>query len=124
MHAGFRWRIGGGVVGRRDQGTIHMRNKMILAASLTLALASTSAAFAQTDKYDLTGGDHMYSYGPVTEQPSPQAGARQSSQRSVSSRTQTQQLRTAPVSNQTQTMQPRSQFDSTGDHMFSYGPSQ
>jgi hypothetical protein len=89
---------------------------------LTLALASATAAFAQTNKYDLTGGDHMYSYGPVTSEPSPQAGARQSSGRSVSSSAQTRQLRTAPVSNQTQTTQPRSQFDSTGDHMFSYGP--
>ena len=99
-----------------------MGSKLILAASLTLALASTSVAFAQTDQYDLTGGDHMYSYGPVTSQPSPQPGARQPSQKTVTSRTQTPQLQAAPVSNQTQTTQPRSQFDSTGDHMFSYGP--
>ncbi len=100
-----------------------MHSKVISVAALTFALASANVAFAQSNKYDLTGGDHMYSYGPVTSQPSPQAGARQSSQRSVSSRTQTQQLQTAPVSNQTQTqMQSRSQFDSTGDHMFSYGP--
>jgi len=99
-----------------------MRNKLILTSTLAFALASTSAAFAQANKYDLTGGDHMYSYGPVTSQPSPQAGAQQSSQRSVPSGTQTNQFRTAPVSNQKQTVQPRSQFDSTGDHMFSYSP--
>ena len=53
VHADIRRRIGGGVAGRRDQGTTHMRNKMILAASMTLALASTSAAFAQTDNTTL-----------------------------------------------------------------------
>jgi hypothetical protein len=99
-----------------------MGNKLILTSALAFALASATAAFAQTNKYDLTGGDHMYSYGPGTPQPSPQAGARQSSRTTVPSRTQTQKLRTAPVSNQTQTTQPRSQFDSTGDHMYSYGP--
>ena len=99
-----------------------MRNKVISAAALMFALGSATAAFAPTNKYDLTGGDHMYSYGPATSQPSPQAGARQSSKTIAPSRTQTQQLRTAPVSNQTQTTQSRSQFDSTGDHMFSYGP--
>ena len=80
-----------------------MGNKLILTSALAFALASATAAFAQTNKYDLTGGDHMYSYGPVTPQLSPQAGARQSSRTTVPSRTQTQQLRTAPVSNQTQT---------------------
>ena len=99
-----------------------MHSKVISAAALTFALASATVAFAQNNKYDLTGGDHMYSYGPVTSQPSAQAPARQSSQTTASSRTQTQRLQTAPVSNQTQTTQPRSQFDSTGDHMFSYGP--
>ena len=99
-----------------------MLSKMISAATLTFALASTTVAFAQNNKYDLTGGDHMYSYGPVTSQPSPQPGAQQSSQTTVPNRTQTRQFRTAPVSNQTQTTQPRSQFDSTGDHMLSYGP--
>jgi hypothetical protein len=99
-----------------------MHSKVISTAALTFALVSATAAFAQTNKYDSTGGDHMYSYGPVTSQPSPQTGARQSSQTTVSSATQTQRLQTAPVSNQTQAIQPRSQFDSTGDHMFSYGP--
>ena len=99
-----------------------MHGKMVSAAALTFALASASAAFAQNNKYDPTGGDHMYSYGPVTSQPSPQTPARQSSQTSASSRTQSQQLRTAPVSNQTQMTQPRSQYDSSGDHMYSYGP--
>jgi len=99
-----------------------MHSKVISVAALTYALASANVAFAQSNKYDLTGGDHMYSYGPVTSQPSPQAGTRQSSPTTASSRTQTPQLQTAPVSSQTQTMQPRSQFDSTGDHMFSYGP--
>jgi hypothetical protein len=107
-----------------------MGNKLILTSALAFALASTGAAIAQTSQYDVTagGGDHMHSYGAVTSQPSPQAGAGQSSQapqpsqqRNVSSRTK--QFRTAPVSGQTQATQPRSQFDSTGDHMFSYGPS-
>jgi negative regulator of sigma E activity len=104
-----------------------MHGKVISATALTFALVSATVAFAQNNKYDLTGGDHMNSYGPVTSQPSPQPGAQQPaqqqpSQRTVSSRTQTPQLQTAPVSNQAQTPQPRSQFDSTGDHMFSYGP--
>jgi hypothetical protein len=104
-----------------------MHSKVISTAVLTFALASATVAFAQNNKYDPTGGDHMYSYGPVTSQSSPQPGAQQPSQqqpsqRAVSRRAQTPQLQTAPVSNQAQTPQPRSQFDSTGDHMFSYGP--
>ena len=99
-----------------------MHSKVISAAALTFALASANVAFAQNNKYDSTGGDHMYSYGPVTSQPSPQTPAPQSSQTNASNRTQTERLQTAPVSNQSQTPQPRSQFDSTGDHMFSYGP--
>ena len=43
-----------------------MHSKVISTAALTLALVSATAAFAQTNKYDSTGGDHMYSYGPVT----------------------------------------------------------
>jgi hypothetical protein len=43
-----------------------MHSKVISTAALTFALVSATAAFAQINKYDSTGGDHMYSYGPVT----------------------------------------------------------
>jgi hypothetical protein len=86
-----------------------MRKKLILAASLTLALASTSAAFAQTDRYDLTGGDHMYSYGA-------QPAAAPTRTRAVR---HTEENQATPAQ-----MQGHSnvQYDRTGDHMYSYGP--
>jgi hypothetical protein len=90
-----------------------MRNKMILAASLTLALASTSAAFAQTDKYDLTGGDHMYSYGAA------QPAAAPTRTRAV--RHYREEDRAMPMPTQTQS-QSNVQYDRTGDHMYSFGP--
>src|SRR6266496_4375965 len=71
VHAGFRQRIRG--LGAMQPRRTQMRDKVISAAALTFVLVSASAAFAQTNKYDLTagGGDHMYSYGAVTSQPSP-----------------------------------------------------
>ena len=110
MHADIRRRIGGGVAGRRDQGTTHMRNKMILAASMTLALASSGAAFAQTDRYDLTGGDHMYSYGAAQ----PAAPARTRAVRHYR-----EENRATPTQTQWQS---NVQYDRTGDHMYSFGP--
>ena len=112
MHAGFRRRIGGGVAGRRDQGTTHMGNKLILAASLMLALASTSTAFAQTDRYDLTGGDHMYSYGAA------QPAAAPTRVRAVR---HTEEDHPTSMPAQTQ-WQSNVQHDRTGDHMYSFGP--
>jgi hypothetical protein len=87
-----------------------MRNKLILAASLTLALASTSAAFAQTDRYDLTGGDHMYSYGAA------QPAAAPTRTRAVR---HTEENQATPAQPQGQS---NVQYDRTGDHMYSFGP--
>jgi hypothetical protein len=86
-----------------------MHNKLILAASLALALASTTAAFAQTDRYDLTGGDHMYSYGPMQPAAAP---------------TRTRAVRHNPEQNRVTPAQWQSnvQYDRTGDHMYSFGP--
>jgi hypothetical protein len=86
-----------------------MRNKLILATSL--ALASTSAAFAQSDKYDLTGGDHMYSYGPA------QPAAAPARTRAV--RHSAEESRAMPMPTQWQS---NVQYDRTGDHMYSFGP--
>jgi hypothetical protein len=86
-----------------------MHNKLILAASLTLALASASAAFAQSDKYDLTGGDHMYSYGPAQPATAPT--------RTRAARHNPEENRATPAQWQTNV-----QYDRTGDHMFSFGP--
>ena len=88
-----------------------MRNKLILASALTFALASTSAAFAQTNKYDLTGGDHMYSYGAQQPAPAP-------------TRTRAARQNPNPEQNQATPAQSQSnvQYDSTGDHMHSFGP--
>ena len=85
-----------------------MRNKTILAASLTLALASTGAAFAQTDRYDVTGGDHMYSYGAV------QPAAAPTRIRAVR---HAEEKHAAPSQAQSNV-----QYDRTGDHMYSFGP--
>ncbi len=87
-----------------------MGNKLILAASLTLALASTSAALAQTDRYDLTGGDHMYSYGAA------QPAAAPTRTRAVR---HTEENRAAPAQTQWQS---NVQYDRSGDHMYSFGP--
>ncbi|MGZ5989851.1 MAG: hypothetical protein ACXWLZ_12525 [Rhizomicrobium sp.] len=87
-----------------------MGNKLILAASLTLALASTGAAFAQTDRYDLTGGDHMYSYGAA------QPAAAPARTRTVR---HTEENHAAPAQTQWQS---NVQYDRTGDHMYSFGP--
>ena len=90
-----------------------MRNKMILAASLTLALASTGAAFAQTDRYDLTGGDHMYSYGAA------QPAAAPTRTRAVR---HTEEKNATPSQAQWQSNVQNVQYDRTGDHMYSFGP--
>jgi len=87
-----------------------MRNKMILTASLALALATTSAAFAQTDKYDLTGGDHMYSYGATQSATAPTR---------VRAVRHTEENRPTPAQMQWQS---NVQYDRTGDHMYSFGP--
>ena len=85
-----------------------MRNKLILASALAFALASTSAAFAQTNKYDLTGGDHMYSYG---------------AQQPASAPTRTRAARHNPnPENQVTPSQSNVQYDSTDGHMHSFGP--
>jgi len=91
-----------------------MHSKMISAAALTLVLASATAAFAQTNKYDPTGGDHMYSYGaaqPAPAQPAPAP-------------TRTRAVRHNPEQNQVAPAQWKSnvQYDSTGDHMHSFEP--
>jgi hypothetical protein len=85
-----------------------MRNKLILASALTLALASATAAFAQTDKYD--GGDHMYSYAPT------QPAAAPTRSRAVR---HTEENRPTPTQAQWQS---NVQYDSTSDHMHSFGP--
>jgi hypothetical protein len=86
-----------------------MRTNIMLPAALAFALASTTAAFAQTDKYDLTGGDHMYSYGATQPAPAP---------------TRTRAVRHNPEENHATPAQWQSnvQYDRTGDHMFSFGP--
>jgi hypothetical protein len=89
-----------------------MRNKLILAASLTLALASTSAALAQTDRYDLTGGDHMYSYGAAQPSTAPTR---------IRAVRHTEEDHPTSVPSQTQ-WQSNPQYDRTGDHMYSFGP--
>jgi hypothetical protein len=86
-----------------------MRNKLILTSVLTFALASTSAAFAQTDRYDLTGGDHMYSYGA-------QPAAAPTRVRAVR---HSEENRATPAQTQWQS---NVQYDRTGDHMYSFGP--
>ena len=87
-----------------------MHNKLILAASLTLTLALSSAAFAQTDRYDLTGGDHMYSYGAA------QPAAAPTRTRAVR---HTEENHAVPTQTQWQS---NVQYDRTGDHMYSFGP--
>ena len=74
------------------------------------SLASTSAAFAQTDKYDLTGGDHMYSYGAA------QPAAAPTRTRAVR---HTEENQATPAQPQGQS---NVQYDRTGDHMYSFGP--
>jgi hypothetical protein len=87
-----------------------MGNKLILAASMTLALASTSAAFAQTDRYDLTGGDHMYSYGAAQPATTPTR---------IRAVRHTEENHVPPSQTQWQS---NLQYDRTGDHMYSFGP--
>jgi hypothetical protein len=87
-----------------------MRNNLILAGALTLALASTTVAFAQTDKYDITGADHMYSYGPMQPAVAP------TRTRAVR---HTDENRAVPTQTQWQS---NVQYDHTGDHMYSFGP--
>jgi hypothetical protein len=87
-----------------------MHNKLILASALALALAPTGAAFAQTDKYDITGGDHMYSYAPM------QPAAAPTHSRAVR---HTEENRPSPTPTQWQS---NVQYDSTSDHMHSFGP--
>jgi hypothetical protein len=88
-----------------------MQSKVISAAALAFVLASATAAFAQTDKYDLTGGDHMYSYGAAQPAPAP---------------TRIRAVRHNPEENRampTQTQwQSNVQYDRSGDHMYSFGP--
>jgi len=88
-----------------------MHNKLILASALALALASTTAAFAQTDKYDITGGDHMYSYGAAQPAAAPT--------RTRAARHNPEENRATPTQTQWQS---NVQFDRTGDHMYSFGP--
>jgi hypothetical protein len=85
-----------------------MRNKLISSAALTLVLASATGASAQTDKYDITGGEHMYSYGAQqpSAAPSPKRAARRTDVNPAS-----------PAQ-----WQSNVQYDHTGDHMYSYGP--
>jgi hypothetical protein len=87
-----------------------MRNKIILASALALGLASTNAAFAQSDKYDLTGGDHMYSYGAA------QPAAAPTRTRAVR---HTEETHATPGQTQWQS---NVQYDRTGDHMNSFNP--
>jgi hypothetical protein len=86
-----------------------MHGKVISAAALAFVLASATAAFAQTDKYDITGGDHMYSYGAAQPAPAP---------------ARTRAARHNPEQNQVTPAQWQSnvQYDRTGDHMYSFGP--
>jgi hypothetical protein len=86
-----------------------MRNKLILASALTLALASTTGALAQTDKYD--GGDHMYSYAPM------QPAAAPTRTRAARHNPNPEQSQVTPAQSQSNV-----QYDSTGDHMHSFGP--
>jgi hypothetical protein len=86
-----------------------MRTNIMLPAALAFALASTTAAFAQTDKYDLTGGDHMYSYGATQPAPAPA--------RARAVRHNPEENRVTPAQ-----WQSNVQYDRTGDHMFSFGP--
>jgi hypothetical protein len=85
-----------------------MRNTLMLTAALTLGLASTTGAFAQTNKYDPTGGDHMYSYGAT--QP-------------VAAPTRTRAVRHTEENHVTPAQwQSNVQYDRTGDHMYSFSP--
>jgi len=86
-----------------------MRTNIMLPAALAFALASTTAAFAQTDRYDLTGGDHMYSYGPMQPAAAPT--------RTRAARHSSEQNRVTPAQ-----WQSNVQYDRTGDHMYSFGP--
>jgi hypothetical protein len=90
-----------------------MLSKVISAAALTFVLASATAAFAQTDKYDLTGGDHMYSYGATQPAAAPM--------RTRSVRHNAQENRAAPTPTPAQ-WQSNVQYDRSGDHMYSFGP--
>jgi hypothetical protein len=86
-----------------------MRTNIMLPAALAFALASATAAFAQTDKYDLTGGDHMYSYGATQPAPAPM--------RTRAARHNSEQNHATPAQ-----WQSNVQYDRTGDHMYSFGP--
>jgi hypothetical protein len=82
-----------------------MKTTMIVPAALAFALVGSTGAFAQTNnKYDPTGGDHMYSYGAQT----PAAPAKHVSEHHT---------KPAPMMNV-----PQVQYDRTGDHMNSYAP--
>jgi hypothetical protein len=85
-----------------------MRDKLILAAVLTLGVACATSASAQTNKYDLTGGDHMYSYGAT--QPAAAPTHARAARHSVENRVTPAQW------------QSNVQYDRTGDHMYSFGP--
>jgi hypothetical protein len=85
-----------------------MRTNIMLPATLAFALASTTAALAQTDKYDLTGGDHMYSYGAAQPVAAPRTRA---------ARRNSEPNHATPAQ-----WQSNVQYDRTGDHMYSFSP--
>jgi hypothetical protein len=85
-----------------------MRDKLIWTAVLTLGMACATGAFAQTNKYDLTGGDHMYSYGATQPAAAP---AHMRSARRV------EEKHATPAQ-----WQSNVQYDRSGDHMYSFGP--